>query len=90
MVVGHTKCGGATAAYNAVHPPATPAEAVTDDPSVESHLTSWLAPLIALTKTLSPNATIEDVVEHNVAAQVDNVVQSPVSVPTLRDATRRR
>jgi len=73
LVVGHTNCGGAAACLNTVQegapPPAPP-------------LGRWLAPLIALVRTLDlthvpKSERLTKVIEASVRAQVENVVHSP-------------
>ncbi|KAL1413789.1 hypothetical protein Q8F55_001572 [Vanrija albida] len=81
VVVGHTGCGGAKAAYEAVHPPAKPAshrraehEATANDGS--DHLNAFLAPLIEVAKGLPSESTIDDLIVANVKKTVENVAAS--------------
>lgn len=86
VVVGHTSCGGAKAAFEAVHPPAAAApashrraeaNATANDGS--DHLNRCLAPLIDIAKSLPGNSTIDDLIVANVKQGVENVVASGVS-----------
>ncbi|WOO76434.1 Carbonic anhydrase 2 [Vanrija pseudolonga] len=82
VVVGHTSCGGAKAAYEAVHPPAAaPAGHRRDEAAAAAndgsdHLNRFLAPLIDIAKGLPGNSTIDDLIVANVKKGVENVVAS--------------
>jgi carbonic anhydrase len=74
LVVGHTRCGGAEAAFKAITPGGPSL-----DPSTP--LGRWLAPLTALARTLdlkglSTNEAVTKIVEASVGAQVANVANS--------------
>jgi len=72
LVVGHTQCGGAKAAFQAATGP---------PPDVEPVLQRWLAPLIALAvsldlKSMAPDKAVTKLVEESVRVQVENVANS--------------
>jgi len=71
VVVGHTRCGGAIACYDAsLKPPANP----------ESPLDRWLTPLTELARSLNlppdRDAAISVLIEENVKEQVKTVCQA--------------
>lgn len=85
VVVGHTHCGGVAGAFSAAcaaqEHDAEPAAPSADAESTP--LQRWLAPLIALAKSLrlstAPAAqALPVLVEENVKRQVENVCKSPV------------
>lgn len=73
VVVGHSKCGGCDAAFNAPKPRQS-------GPAGDDVLGAWLAPLIALRHTLPESATADDLVKANVAQSVQNIVDAAVSI----------
>ncbi|KAL1693341.1 carbonic anhydrase [Schizophyllum commune] len=84
VVVGHSECGGATACLNAsVQLLEDDARTPCCDPSqpAEAPLNRWLAPLTKLAAELKLSSAPRDealdaLVEENVKAQVENIIQS--------------
>ena len=72
VVVGHKKCGGAAAAFDAPKP-------APDAPEPTEPLDVFLEPLIELRHTLPADATVDDLIVANVQSNVINVVNSDVS-----------
>jgi carbonic anhydrase len=74
VVVGHTNCGGAKAALEAVTNPSAP--------EGEPVLVRWLTPLLELAKNLvggggpAPPGTLTKLIEESVGVQVNNVANS--------------
>lgn len=74
-VVGHTNCGGCKAAYGA--PP--PTTASPSDKAESTALTRFLAPLIQLRHSGLGEDTLDGLIEENVKAAVEAVLDSKVS-----------
>ncbi|KAL1738924.1 carbonic anhydrase, partial [Schizophyllum fasciatum] len=85
VVVGHSECGGATACLNASVQLLEDADkpAVCDPAqAVDAPLNRWLAPLTRLAADLKLSSAPRDealdaLVEENVKAQVENIIQTP-------------
>ncbi|KAI6023284.1 carbonic anhydrase, partial [Pisolithus marmoratus] len=81
-IVGHKKCGGVIAAYEASHPCT---QQITEEEGAEFHLSSatpdplslWLTPLVERLRGLWPGSTgvtLEQATKENVKLQVENLL----------------
>ncbi|EIW56301.1 carbonic anhydrase [Trametes versicolor FP-101664 SS1] len=69
IVTGHTHCGGAKAALEAAHATCPPCEPPSDP------LGRWLAPLTEIARGYED---LQELIEANVRAQIENIVQTDV------------
>jgi len=93
VVVGHSSCGGATAALAAAEANSDPSLTLSNEPASDP-LNLWLAPLTKLAIQLKPlyssmsNAdALEFVVEQNVKSQVDNIAGTDVMKAIWKNET---
>jgi carbonic anhydrase len=88
--VGHSKCGGVTAALVAAQNNSDPSITITEHPA-SSPLNLWLAPLTKFALQLksqfsskSQDDALQFLVEQNVRTQVDNIAKSEVMKETWK------
>jgi carbonic anhydrase len=93
VVVGHSKCGGVTAALVAAQADSDPSITIQDHPA-SSPLNRWLAPLTDFALRLKPQISsmsqedaLQFLVEQNVKAQVDSIANSEVMEVTWKRET---
>jgi len=84
VVVGHTKCGGVTAALAAAQANSNPSLTLNNEPASDP-LNLWLAPITKLALELKPQYSskseddaLEFLIEQNVKRQVDNIAKTAV------------